>query len=96
MPANNIVRGDSIDMNTNMNNGTVVVGLEDQRALQIALELTMLGLSSSDIESNEDLNDMSEEVHKKKSQNMTECVPVPSSEHVAEIVGRQGQFSSCV
>ena len=28
----------------------------------------------------------------KKSQNMTECVPVPSSEHVAEIVGRQGMF----
>lgn len=28
----------------------------------------------------------------KKSQNMTECVPVPSSEHVAEIVGRQGRF----
>uniref|UniRef100_A0A0A1XH31 RNA-binding protein MEX3D n=1 Tax=Zeugodacus cucurbitae TaxID=28588 RepID=A0A0A1XH31_ZEUCU len=27
----------------------------------------------------------------KKSQNMTECVPVPSSEHVAEIVGRQGR-----
>lgn len=26
----------------------------------------------------------------KKSQNMTECVTVPSSEHVAEIVGRQG------
>jgi hypothetical protein len=26
----------------------------------------------------------------KKSQNMTECVSVPSSEHVAEIVGRQG------
>lgn len=26
----------------------------------------------------------------KKSQNTTECVPVPSSEHVAEIVGRQG------
>ena len=24
-------------------------------------------------------------------QNMTECVPVPSSEHVAEIVGRQGK-----
>lgn len=29
---------------------------------------------------------------RKKSQNMTECVPVPSSEHVAEIVGRQGEF----
>lgn len=28
--------------------------------------------------------------HSKKSQNMTECVNVPSSEHVAEIVGRQG------
>lgn len=28
---------------------------------------------------------------RKKSQNMTECVPVPSSEHVAEIVGRQGE-----
>lgn len=29
----------------------------------------------------------------KKSQNMTECVPVPSSEHVAEIVGRQGELT---
>lgn len=28
----------------------------------------------------------------KRSQNTTECVPVPSSEHVAEIVGRQGKF----
>ena len=27
----------------------------------------------------------------RRSQNMTECVPVPSSEHVAEIVGRQGR-----
>lgn len=26
-----------------------------------------------------------------KSVNTTECVPVPSSEHVAEIVGRQGE-----
>ncbi|EDW99328.2 RNA-binding protein MEX3B [Drosophila yakuba] len=32
----------------------------------------------------------SSEDRSKKSQNMTECVPVPSSEHVAEIVGRQG------
>lgn len=31
---------------------------------------------------------------RKKSQNMTECVPVPSSEHVAEIVGRQGEIHS--
>jgi len=28
----------------------------------------------------------------RKSANMTECVPVPSSEHVAEIVGRQGSI----
>ena len=27
----------------------------------------------------------------RRSQNMTECVPVPTSEHVAEIVGRQGE-----
>lgn len=31
---------------------------------------------------------------RKRSVNMTECVPVPSSEHVAEIVGRQGK--ACV
>ena len=31
------------------------------------------------------------ELKAKRSQNMTECVPVPSSEHVAEIVGRQGE-----
>ena len=30
----------------------------------------------------------------RKSQNMTECVPVPTSEHVAEIVGRQGKHLS--
>jgi len=30
----------------------------------------------------------------KKSANMTERVPVPSSEHVAEIVGRQGKIHS--
>ena len=30
----------------------------------------------------------------RRSQNMTECVPVPSSEHVAEIVGRQGKNHS--
>lgn len=32
---------------------------------------------------------------RKRSVNMTECVPVPSSEHVAEIVGRQGRTASC-
>lgn len=38
-------------------------------------------------------NGFPEEPRNKKSQNMTECVPVPSSEHVAEIVGRQGEQS---
>src|SRR6218665_2341501 len=32
----------------------------------------------------------------KRSQNTTECVPVPSSEHVAEIVGRQGESEIAV
>jgi len=36
------------------------------------------------------LAQINDELKAKKSQNMTECVPVPSSEHVAEIVGRQG------
>lgn len=122
--------------------------LEEQRALQLAFELSMLGLSdtlngsgndigvnvinhhlqqhSSSLDSpNNQINGInngcggilingnggnggvsvnsngisafsgmlpSMEDRSKKSQNMTECVPVPSSEHVAEIVGRQGLF----
>ncbi|XP_061671563.1 RNA-binding protein MEX3B isoform X4 [Syngnathoides biaculeatus] len=57
--------------------------LDEQRALQIALDqLSLLGLSHDD-------DDDSREP-RRKNVNMTECVPVPSSEHVAEIVGRQG------
>lgn len=59
--------------------------IEDERAFQLAVELTMLCLNSkaeSELDSDFRGN--------KKSQNTTECVPVPSSEHVAEIVGRQG------
>ncbi|XP_013777605.1 RNA-binding protein MEX3B-like [Limulus polyphemus] len=62
-------------------------GLEDQRALQLALELSMLGLNN---ENNTIHPNDSDHTRSKKSQNTTECVPVPSSEHVAEIVGRQG------
>ncbi|XP_020608118.1 RNA-binding protein MEX3B-like [Orbicella faveolata] len=58
----------------------------DQRALQIALELSMLGLTNDDDQTSNAFDD----IRNKKSMNMTECVPVPSSEHVAEIVGRQG------
>ncbi|KAF4524459.1 hypothetical protein B566_EDAN011882 [Ephemera danica] len=68
-------------------------GLEDQRALQLAFELSMLGLSDSPTATEpEQINSaFADENRGKKSQNMTECVPVPSSEHVAEIVGRQGK-----
>ncbi|XP_051919920.1 RNA-binding protein MEX3B [Hippocampus zosterae] len=60
--------------------------LDDQRALQIALDqLSLLGLGNDD---NPLYDDRQES--RTKSVNMTECVPVPSSEHVAEIVGRQG------
>lgn len=59
--------------------------IEDERAFQLALELTMLCLNSkAESELDGDFRGS------KKSQNTTECVPVPSSEHVAEIVGRQG------
>lgn len=66
----------------------------DQRALQIALELSMLGLTNDDESSPNSFDDLRSS---KKSMNTTECVPVPSSEHVAEIVGRQGMYfrSSC-
>ncbi|KAJ3593420.1 hypothetical protein NHX12_005755, partial [Muraenolepis orangiensis] len=58
--------------------------LDDQRALQIALDqLSLLGLDNDD-------GSLYDNEPRKKSVNMTECVPVPSSEHVAEIVGRQG------
>ena len=84
-------------------------GLEDQRALQIALELSMLGLSPEDEANSNHSPGLhppgppgaphgqpfdAQDPHKmKKSANMTECVPVPSSEHVAEIVGRQGEHT---
>lgn len=59
--------------------------IEDERAFQLAVELTMLCLNSkAESELDGDFRG------NKKSQNTTECVPVPSSEHVAEIVGRQG------
>lgn len=71
------------------------LGMEDQRALQLAFELSLLGLNGDDEnvpQNNGNLSPQSfaEEQAKRRSANMTECVPVPSSEHVAEIVGRQG------
>jgi len=66
-----------------MNGQNCSSNMDEQRALQLAFELSMLGLTSEE--------EMTyNELRMKKSMNMTECVPVPSSEHVAEIVGRQG------
>ena len=67
-----------------MERGSHGTALDDHRAIQLALELSMLGLSNDD-------EQHFGELRLKKSMNMTECVPVPSSEHVAEIVGRQGE-----
>ncbi|KAG8180707.1 hypothetical protein JTE90_005804 [Oedothorax gibbosus] len=63
--------------------------LEDQRALQLAMELSLFTLGNES-ESGYSSGGYESESRSKKSQNTTECVPVPSSEHVAEIVGRQG------
>lgn len=88
-------------------------GLEDRRAFELALELSLLGLGN---DSNENVHSLfaqnapgfgispmptiagnpfehDSRIGTKRSQNTTECVPVPSSEHVAEIVGRQGMLS---
>lgn len=76
--------------------------MEDQRAFQLALELSMLSLGESLPTSSGSMGSPlgfapPPEDRAKKSQNMTECVPVPSSEHVAEIVGRQGTArTACV
>lgn len=66
-----------IERNTN--------GVDESRALQaLALDLSLLGLGTQEDDSPFD------GPSRMKSSNTTECVPVPSSEHVAEIVGRQG------
>ena len=75
--------------------------VEGNRALQTALELSMLNLNNTTYStSSQDPpfcyfgSDSSSLLSSspKKSQNITQCVAVPSSEHVAEIVGRQGTF----
>lgn len=93
-------------MDRGTNGGGAGVSFEDQRALQLAFELSMLGIpegssgcpgtgtgngTTNDPDPLQTAPAVFEEARSKKSQNMTECVPVPSSEHVAEIVGRQGK-----
>lgn len=94
------------EMDRGSNGGGAGVSFEDQRALQLAFELSMLGIpegssgcpgagtgngTNNDPDPLQTAPAVFEESRSKKSQNMTECVPVPSSEHVAEIVGRQGK-----
>ncbi|KAK3877206.1 hypothetical protein Pcinc_018073 [Petrolisthes cinctipes] len=79
--------------------------MDEQRALQLALELSLIGLNNESpvTGTNEPehyaavvqgLDPGERAGNTKRSQNMTECVAVPSSEHVAEIVGRQGVCAS--
>lgn len=73
--------------------------MENNQALQTALELSMLNLTNSTvgIEATDPGyvsmfgGDESPCLPRTpRSLNITQCVAVPSSEHVAEIVGRQG------
>lgn len=73
----------------------------ENRAFQTALELSMLmsnGANTTYSTASQDtpfcyFGDSSLlSSSPKKSQNITQCVAVPSSEHVAEIVGRQGTY----
>ena len=92
----------------NQSNCKISSEMEDNRAVKLAYELAMLGLDNSsalrlslDNDAHLDTDQLTsldnvldtESLKSRKSQNMTECVPVPTSEHVAEIVGRQGQCS---
>uniref|UniRef100_A0A8C4Q721 Mex-3 RNA binding family member B n=1 Tax=Eptatretus burgeri TaxID=7764 RepID=A0A8C4Q721_EPTBU len=62
--------------------------LDEHRALQMALEqLSLLGLDEATPGIS---NGIAGDGPSKRRNNSTECVAVPSSEHVAEIVGRQG------
>uniref|UniRef100_A0AAR2JVM2 RING-type domain-containing protein n=1 Tax=Pygocentrus nattereri TaxID=42514 RepID=A0AAR2JVM2_PYGNA len=76
---------------------------DHQEALRFALDqLSLMGLDKVDPLDGTTGTTVSENCYvdlqmldsvlcsRKRSVNMTECVPVPSSEHVAEIVGRQG------
>jgi RNA-binding protein MEX3 len=67
--------------------------LEDGMALQLALELSRLNVNNHEPGFTDGgAYDEGRGSSRYKSNNTTECVPVPSSEHVAEIVGRQGSW----
>lgn len=70
--------------------------MENNQALQTALELSMLNLSNTGMAEDPSSygvfpgEDSPGLPRAARSLNVTQCVAVPSSEHVAEIVGRQG------
>lgn len=66
------------------------------QALQAALELSMVNMSSNGLaamDQQQPYGIFSGCGGNSKSLNITQCVSVPSSEHVAEIVGKQGNDS---
>lgn len=66
-------------------------GLEEANIVDVAYNIqTLLSSLGNDTDNVGPINVYEGDHRSKKSQNTTECVPVPSSEHVAEIVGRQG------
>ncbi len=80
----------------------LLVAMEYNRAMQAALELSMLNLNNTSYSMTSPeppYGLLEDEVPidslKTKSQNITQCVSVPTSEHVAEIVGRQGGSNGC-
>ncbi|XP_071587881.1 RNA-binding E3 ubiquitin-protein ligase MEX3C-like [Heliangelus exortis] len=64
--------------------GAALCGAEDPQGMMAAMLSHACGGGAAG------LNGEQAALLRRKSVNTTECVPVPSSEHVAEIVGRQG------
>ena len=60
------------------------------KAMRLALEMHALGLVGGN-KANENVPDLSQLEPPKKCQNTKETIKVPTSEHVAEIVGKQGK-----
>lgn len=78
--------------NTNTNNNSLFASNINSSAMTIPLMSNAINNNNNN-NTNTLLNPLENngvDAMKKRSQNTTECVPVPSSEHVAEIVGRQG------
>lgn len=76
---------------TEIVSGSRLDGECSTRALQAALELSMMNISGS-VMDQQAFSAYGGYRAGSKSLNVTQCVSVPSSEHVAEIVGKQGMF----